>query len=123
MAEHNERGKLAERFACDFLKKNNYLIQETNWRWHRAEIDIIAHKGIFLIFFEVKYRRNIQCGRPEEFVGSKKQRFIIDAANRYIEEKNYSGEIRFDILAVTGDPYFDLRIEHFEDAFWPGIDL
>lgn len=120
MAGHNERGHLAEKFACDFLQKNNYFVLETNWRWRRAEIDIIAWKDPLVVFFEVKYRKNKDWGSPEEFVGARKQRFIIEAANRYIEQQRYSGEIRFDILAVTDDPFLGLRIEHFKDAFWHG---
>ncbi len=121
MAEHNEKGKLAEKFACDYLQKNNYFIVERNWRWRRAEVDIIAWKSPILVFAEVKYRRDETWGSPAEFVKEKKQRFMIDAANRYIEEKKYAGEIRFDILSVTEDSYFGLKIEHFEDAFWPGL--
>jgi len=45
--------------AIEYLKKNNYHILETNFKYGRiGEIDIIGKKDEKVIFFEVKYRRN-----------------------------------------------------------------
>ena len=38
----SEKGKIAEDAACDFLITHNYRILERNWRFKKAEIDIIA---------------------------------------------------------------------------------
>lgn len=121
MAVHNDKGKLAEDFACDYLRKNNFFILERNWRWKKAEIDIIAHKNNILVFAEVKYRASDVFGAPEDFVSDRKMIFLIEAANRYLEEKEISKEIRFDVLSVTDDLRLGLKINHYENAFWPGI--
>ena len=54
MAQHNELGKTGEQIAVDFLIKKGYEIKERNWRFKKAEIDIIAQKDNFLIAVEVK---------------------------------------------------------------------
>ena len=54
MAEHNELGKEGEKLAVEFLLKNDYKILEKNYRYLKAEVDIIAQKGAFLIGVEVK---------------------------------------------------------------------
>ena len=47
MAEHNELGKKGEQLAVDFLIKNGYIILEKNYRYLKAEVDIIAQKKMF----------------------------------------------------------------------------
>ena len=44
MATHNDLGRLGESLAVGYLLENNYVILERNWRFHKAEIDIIAKK-------------------------------------------------------------------------------
>jgi putative endonuclease len=44
MAQHNELGKKGEQLAVDFLLKNNYEIIERNYRFDKAEVDIIARQ-------------------------------------------------------------------------------
>ena len=56
MAEHNELGKKGEKLAIDFLLKNGYKILETNYRFLKAEVDIIAQKDEVLAVVEVKTR-------------------------------------------------------------------
>ena len=44
MAQHNDLGNDGEKLAVDFLIKNGYVILETNYHFHKAEVDIIAQK-------------------------------------------------------------------------------
>ena len=44
MADHNELGTKGEKLAIDFLIKNGYQILEKNYRYLKAEVDIIAKK-------------------------------------------------------------------------------
>ena len=48
MAKHNELGKKGEQLAVNFLLKNNYDIVERNYRFDKAEVDIIAKKDNIL---------------------------------------------------------------------------
>lgn len=116
MAKHNVTGTKGEKIAADFLEQKGFNIRQKNYRYKRAEIDLIAQKENLLIFVEVKTRAAINFGLPEDFVDAKKRELIIDAADQYIFEYNWQGEIRFDIISVMVQPQPD--ITHFEDAFY-----
>lgn len=118
MAHHNEIGKKGELLAKEFLCKKKHSILATNYRFQRAEIDIISklESGI-IIFTEVKTLANENSGNPEDAVSISKQQQIAKAALNFIEENNHQGEIRYDIIAIT---LFGKReIYHIEDAFFP----
>ncbi|HRI00980.1 MAG TPA: YraN family protein [Saprospiraceae bacterium] len=111
-------GIQGEQWAAEFLENKGYQILEKNWRYSKAEIDLIAKKNEILVFVEVKTRTYDFFGSPEEFVSLKKQNLIAEAASVYMEQIGHQWEIRFDvigILAKTGKP---IRIEHFEDAWF-----
>ncbi|GJM36075.1 MAG: UPF0102 protein [Saprospiraceae bacterium] len=121
MARHNDTGHKGEALARKFLENKGYRVLETNWRYRRAEIDIIAKDGEILVFVEVKTRSSTAFGRPEEFVSTKKEQFMIDSASAYMEAIGHNWEIRFDIIAVLLPANAAPEVEHFKDAFFPGI--
>lgn len=105
--------------AVKHLISDNYQILETNWRYSKAEIDIIAKLDQALIFVEVKTRSYNYYGEPEEAVTEKQEHLIMDAAQRYMEEVGHEWEVRFDIIAVILDKNKALsKLEHFKDAFF-----
>ena len=106
-------GRIGECRAMEFLNQRGYSIICQNYRFRHLEIDIVAQINNVLVFVEVKARKNNQFGYPESFVSNTKAQNVIAAATNYIEETNWSGNIRFDIIAVTGKD-----IQHFEDAFY-----
>lgn len=120
MAEHNELGTLGEELACRFLEEKGYQLLEKNWRFSRAEVDIIAKDGDILVFIEVKTRSSEYFGKPEEFVSAQKETLISDAAAVYMEKIGHEWEIRFDIIAVLHNQT-TTKISHFEDAFFPSL--
>ena len=116
MAEHYELGKKGEQLAIDYLIKQGYKIVERNWRFQKAEIDIIARKEETLISVEVKTRSTNDFGNPQDFVNPKKIKLMVLAMNEYVLKKDLDVEVRFDIMAITKNKRsFD--IEHLEDAF------
>lgn len=118
MAEHNELGELGEQMAVDLLLKKGYKIIERNWRYLKAEIDIIAQKDPeTLVIVEVKTRSNSFIGNPEEFVTQKKIKLLVKAANEYVVSRKLDVEVRFDIIAVVKNSKYQ-NIEHLEDAFY-----
>jgi len=119
MSKHNDLGVKGEKIAQSYLKNNNYLILETNWRHGRAEIDIICKKEGILVFVEVKTRTSDYFGKPEEFVTKKKERLMFHAANEYMELVNHLWEIRFDIISILIDNSGNVDLNHFQDAFFP----
>ena len=116
MAEHYELGKKGEQLAVNYLINKGYKIVERNWRFQKAEIDIIATKDKILISVEVKTRSTNDFGNPQDFVTPKKIKLMVSAMNEYILNKDLDIELRFDIVAITKDKSsFD--IQHFKDAF------
>ncbi|MCC6384762.1 MAG: YraN family protein [Bacteroidia bacterium] len=118
MAQHNELGKKGEAEAVALLKKKGYTILETNWRWQRAEIDIIVQKENTIAFVEVKTRSSDFFGDPAEQVTEKKRKLLAEAADHYISQKNLICESRFDIVSVISKGGLQ-RIRHIEEAFYP----
>lgn len=117
MADHNDFGKKAEDLAVEYLQKNGYKILVRNFRFQKAEIDIIAEKDNLIIITEVKARSTDVFMLPQEAVTKTKIRLIVSAANHYLEEFNKNQEVRFDIISVLPDEKKNLIIEHITDAF------
>ncbi|WP_417600071.1 YraN family protein [Owenweeksia hongkongensis] len=117
MADHNELGARGEDEAVNFLIKKGYRIKERNWRFAKAEIDIIAENDEWLVMVEVKTRSNDAFGNPEEFVSKAKQKHLIRAANRYLELFPTDKDTRFDIISIVIEPKF--LLEHIPEAFYP----
>lgn len=101
MAQHNELGEKGEQIAAKYLIAHHYKLLETNWRWQKAEVDIIAQINHTLVFVEVKTRSYDTVIRPEEAVHLKKQQLLKNAAEAYLEEKSLDLEVRFDIIAIV----------------------
>ncbi|TCI93506.1 YraN family protein [Tenacibaculum sp. M341] len=116
MAKHNELGKEGEIQAINFLTKNGYKILEKNYRYLKAEVDIIAIKNQELIAVEVKTRSTDFFGNPQDFINQKKINLLISAMDHYVNEKDLDLEVRFDIIAIIKKQN-SFEIEHLEDAF------
>ncbi len=117
MADHNEFGKIAEELAADFLVKANYKILARNFRYLKAEIDIVAETDEYIVIVEVKARHTDAFLEPQESVNKKKIKLLISAANYFIEENNIDKEARFDIISVLPNQQKTLEIHHIIDAF------
>ncbi|HCE54813.1 MAG: hypothetical protein APF83_06765 [Lutibacter sp. BRH_c52] len=117
MAKHNELGELGEDLAVEELEKKGYEIVERNWRYKKAEIDIIARKDEVLAIVEVKTRSSDYFGDPQDFVNTKKIKMLVEAVNEYVNSKDLEVEVRFDIMAIIINKN-KLTIEHLEDAFF-----
>jgi len=116
MALHNEFGHNAESLAAQFLSDRGYEIVEKNWRVSRLEADIIAVKDEFLIIVEVK-ARNFMYVSFEEIVSLKKQKNLIDLAEKYLEKNDLDYEVRFDVILVDKKNE-RTEIKHIENAFY-----
>ncbi len=117
MAEHNEFGKLAEELAENFLVQKNYKILAKNFRYQKAEIDIIAEFENQIIIVEVKARATDAFILPQEAINKKKIRLLVSAANYFLEENNIDKETRFDAITVLPNNSGKLEITHLENAF------
>ena len=114
---NNKRGigTRGEDQAVHFLHSNGYEILDRNYRYRRAEIDIIARKNNLIIFIEVKKRADNKFGFPESFVSEEQIKRIMVAAEEYVYQNDWNGNIRFDIISIEGSGD-DINITHFKDA-------
>ncbi len=114
-----EIGDYGEDMAVRFLKEKGLTLMEQNWRFKRAEVDIILkdEKRNILVFAEVKTRKSDAFGNPESFITEHKKRMLADAATVYASQINHEWEVRFDVVSIVLT--VPVRLEHFEDAFFP----
>jgi len=110
-------GSWGEEQAEAYLRRKGLKIVERNLRTPVGEIDIIARQGKTLVFVEVKTRRSLAFGTPQEAVGPVKQRQILRAAQWYLADTGAEGApARFDVVAILADGDKP-SIEHITDAF------
>ena len=117
MAQHNDLGKEGEDLAVAFLIKKGYQIIERNWRFKKAEIDIIAKKENTLIMVEVKTRSTSFFGDPQEFIKKKQKKSLILAIDEYVTSRDLDVDVRFDVIGIVKNKH-ENKIEHLEDAFF-----
>lgn len=108
-------GEGYEKRAARYLEEKGYRILEQNVSSRFGEIDLIAHKDEYLVFIEVKYRKDENKGKPEEAVDERKQKKIIKTAEYYCMKKGISMNqaMRFDVVCILGN-----EIWLYENAFW-----
>lgn len=103
-----------EKEALSYIKKLKYKILTTNFTTKFGEIDIVAKDKDTLVFIEVKYRKSLYAGTPQEAVTFAKQQKIINSAIVYVKKNNIKSDIRFDIIAI-----YNNKIELIQSAFIP----
>ncbi len=107
------KGKYGEDLAVSYLESRGYEIIERNYRHGRGEVDLIGiYQNQLLVFFEIKLRKNNNFGDPETFVTKNQETLIMKSAEQYLLDINWKKDIRFDIIAISGE-----KIDHFQDAF------
>ncbi len=104
MMNQRKKGKTAENVAAQFLKLQGYEILARNFYAGIGEIDIVARESGYLVFVEVKYRKDIGFGYPAQAVDQKKQQKIKKTAMVYLKKHHISFEtaIRFDVVEILG---------------------
>ncbi|MGY6502067.1 MAG: YraN family protein [Acidimicrobiales bacterium] len=108
-----ELGAAGESAAAAWYEAEGYVILDRNWRCREGEIDLVVARGRVVVFSEVKTRSSTRFGVPAEAVTPAKQARIRRLATRWLREGSARpADLRFDVVAVTGD-----RVEVIEGAF------
>lgn len=106
-------GSQAEELACRYLENKNYQILERNFTCRSGEIDIIALDRDYIVFIEVKYRKDKSFGDPREAVGFYKQKTMTKVASYYLLiNQAHNHNSRFDVMAILGE-----EIQLIQNAF------
>ncbi len=120
--KRQETGEWGEALAVRQLRKEGYTIAGRRVRpdARNDEIDIIARKDGYLVFVEVKTRKDERFGRPALAVDRRKRQALCRGASAFIRRAHYPAlTYRFDIVEVVGsrDSPDPPVIRHIEDAF------
>ena len=112
-------GRIGENLAAEHLRAKGYRILERNFSCRFGEADIIASGSGYLVFAEVKLRKNSRFAEAREFVDRKKQEKIILTARYYLMTHETDLPVRFDVIEiyVSGDRERKPVIEHIVNAF------
>jgi len=115
---HIRLGKAGEFAACAYLEMQEMVILERNWRCRLGEVDIIALDEDCLVFCEVKTRKKLDTGAPEEQVTTDRQKRYARCAQIYSErcEAPFT-RIRFDVIAIHAYDDQSGELRHFVNAF------
>lgn len=114
------KGAAGEVIAARFLRDKGYTITAANVHSRFGEIDIIAKNQKYIVFVEVKTRREDAIYAPREAVTAAKQRRIISTASMYLKSHPTPLQPRFDVIEVvtaTDDPMKVSELNHLMGAY------
>ncbi len=111
-------GKKGEKLTTQLYQEQGYIILDTNYRFEKNEIDIVAFNLQELVFIEVKTRSSEEWIFPEAAVNKEKQKRIKIAAQSYLYEKKMETcPCRFDVVSIIFRTNEEYQIKQFVDAF------
>lgn len=120
MARNNTLGAWGESVAAQYLRKKRYEIVAAGFRSRFGEIDLIARNRKYLVFVEVKLRKNADFAQAMEYVDRKKQDRIRTTAAVYLSMYPTTLQPRFDVIEIYAPEGIQTsrpEIHHMEDAF------
>jgi len=115
-----ELGTWGERVAFEHLEKQGYIFLAASFRCRFGEIDLVVENEKYLVFAEVKTRKDKSFAHAREFVSKTKQRKIITTANYWLMKRPTKLQPRFDVIEVYaphGEKTKSPEIIHIENAF------
>lgn len=115
-------GRKGEEAALQHLLKEGYLLRARNYRCRWGEIDIIVQRGEELVFVEVRSRKSLAFGMPQESISMQKKKRMRQVARYYLAKELggcWKGTVRFDVIAIVFGKREELTFfEHFCAAFF-----
>ncbi len=117
--EARELGRFGEERAARWLRWHGYRIVETNFACRSGEIDLIAQKGSYIVFVEVKLRRSADFAAAREFVTAAKQQRIRTTAALWLSQHETGLQPRFDVIEIYAPRGAEgkITLNHIENAF------
>jgi putative endonuclease len=113
-------GERGEDAAAAFLDRSGMTVVERNWRCSAGEVDIVALDGHTIVLVEVKTRRTVRKGTPEEAVTPAKRRRYAKLAAAYLQAAGVSAvELRFDVVTLLVIAEDRALLRHHRAAFVP----
>jgi putative endonuclease len=119
MTENRKRlGERGEDAAAAFLERVGMTVVERNWRCSSGEIDIVALDGTTIVLCEVKTRRTVAKGSPEEAITPAKRRRYARLAGAYVQQAGVEPvSVRFDVITLLVIAEDRALLRHHRAAF------
>ena len=117
--DNRSLGAWGEKKAANYLRFHGYKIVGMNCRYRQGEIDIVASKRGYIVFVEVKLRKNDAFGEAKEFVTAAKQQRVIVAAQMWLMQNETERQPRFDVIEIyaPNGEKGKIKLNHIENAF------
>lgn len=110
-------GSLGEDIAARYLMRKGDILLARNVRTEHGELDLVTRRGTRIVFTEVKTRRTVRYGPPEESVTPAKQGHLIASAQAFLETvPHFEGDWQIDVIAIRVVPGQPPLIRHIENA-------
>ena len=112
-------GRTGESLVAALLEERGFSILERNARVGRLELDVIAKRGMLLVFVEVRTRTSDLYGGAEETIDRAKQQRIRHAAAGWVKANpdHRRCKIRFDAAGVLLKRGREPVVDYYPDAF------
>ena len=120
MGRNNLLGAWGEALAADYLRRKRYQLVAAGYHSRFGEIDLIVKDRKYLVFVEVKLRKNADFAQAMEYVDRRKQDKIRMTASIYLSQNPTTLQPRFDVIEIyapQGMTTLKPEIYHMEDAF------
>jgi putative endonuclease len=119
-AESKYLGAWGEALAAEYLRKKKYQLVAAGYHSRFGEIDLVVQNKRFLVFVEVKLRKNADFAKAMEYVDRRKQDKIRVTASVYLSQNPTNLQPRFDVIEIYAPEGMETarpEIRHLEDAF------
>lgn len=113
-------GQWGEALVAQDLRDKGWQVLAAGYRCRFGEIDLIVRNDTYLVFIEVKLRKNADYGTPGAFVTQAKQSRLRATAEYYLARYPTHLQPRFDvaeIYAPQGTGSAKVTIHYIENAF------
>ena len=114
-------GTESEKRVAQFLRRRGFSVIKRNYQCRYGEIDIIAENNEYILFVEVKARKENALISGADAVNGKKRQRIVLSAQDYITKTLCEKQPRFDVAEVTvsekPDGNVGFSLKYFENAF------
>ena len=111
-------GAIGERVALNYLLAKNYELITTNYSTRFGEIDLIIRDKDILVFVEVKTKKGLAFGTPEEMFTQNKLTRVKRMATVYLKGKEV--KCRIDMVAVVLDEFNEpVSVKHYANVTQP----
>ncbi len=118
--DRNKKGQAAEDIASRYLQKQGLVSVDSNFFSRCGEIDLIMRDNDYLVFIEVRYRKQTDYGHPLETITYSKQQKILKTVQYFLlKHPEFSSlPCRIDAVAISAGKhhYAEENIEWIRNA-------